>query len=721
MDWLLHREVSFDYLLTGLITSLIVASLICAMIIYFLGQLARLSDDNAELSTIISALPVPLALFDDQGEIQLLNAEFINSFGYTRVDIPLAGAWQTLAFPDPEYRAWVGEQWRRHLARLDDALPPLEIKVRCKNQSVKQVLATVRLLREAGRPLYLVLLYDISERVEAMNALSESRAILQSVIETIPMRVFWKDRTLRYLGCNSQFAQDGGAKQAEDVIGKTDLQLSWREQAQFYQADDRWVMQSGQAKLAYEEPQTTPDGRKILLRTSKVPLKTTNGETIGVLGVYDDITALKEIESQLWLTKTMIEKCKTAFFSINPDGQISYANDYACRSLGYSRDELIGMYPWDFDPDFPSSAWPNVWKRLCRNEIVNHQSSHRRKDGTVFPVDLTCHYINHNGLELSFTFVQNITERKRAETELRIAATAFESQEGMVITNADTVILKINKSFTNITGYSAEEAVGRKMNLLKSGIHDAEFFVQLWESVNSNGVWQGEIWNRRKNGEVFPEWLTITAVKGQDGRVSHYVGAMMDITARKAIEDHVHHLAHHDALTDLPNRTLLVDRLHQAIAQARREQAMLALMYLDLDKFKPINDGFGHDVGDLLLKEVAVRLRSCVKRESDTVSRLGGDEFVVVLSQIEHWRDGANVAEMILEVLSQPFEIEQHRMEISSSVGIAVYPAHGTDVGTLMKNADSAMYQAKCAGRGCFRFYGLGEMLPDRHGTTDQS
>ncbi|AMK76647.1 diguanylate cyclase (GGDEF)-like protein [Methylomonas methanica] len=248
-------------------------------------------------------------------------------------------------------------------------------------------------------------------------------------------------------------------------------------------------------------------------------------------------------------------------------------------------------------------------------------------------------------------------------------------------------------------------SLGQNMNLLNSGIHDALFFAEMWNSIDNKGVWQGEIWNRRKNGNIFPEWLTISAVKGADDTITHYVGTMMDITARKAIEQHVHHLAHYDALTDLPNRTLLIDRLHQAIAQARREHSLLALLYLDLDKFKPVNDSFGHDVGDLLLKEVANRLEACVKRETDTVSRLGGDEFVILLSQLDRQSAAGLVAENILTSLSQPFVIQQHILDISSSVGIAIYPDDGLDANTLMKNADHAMYQAKCAGRGCFRFF----------------
>jgi diguanylate cyclase (GGDEF)-like protein/PAS domain S-box-containing protein len=310
-------------------------------------------------------------------------------------------------------------------------------------------------------------------------------------------------------------------------------------------------------------------------------------------------------------------------------------------------------------------------------------------------------------------FARDISDRKRVETDLRIAATAFESQEGMVVTDADTIILKINHAFTRITGYTAEEAIGLNMNLLESEIQDADFYGAMWESINGTGSWQGESWNRRRDGELYPVWQSITAVKTDAGKVTHYVGTMIDITARKAAEEQMRHIAHHDVLTDLPNRILLADRLQQALAQARRMNGKLALMYIDLDKFKPVNDNFGHDVGDLLLKEVASRLLTCIKRESDTVARLGGDEFVVLLSNYEHETDLVVLAESILNALSERFFIEEKPITISSSIGIATYPAHGHDTISLMKNADKAMYQAKHAGRSCFKFYGYEQCSQD--------
>jgi diguanylate cyclase (GGDEF)-like protein/PAS domain S-box-containing protein len=363
------------------------------------------------------------------------------------------------------------------------------------------------------------------------------------------------------------------------------------------------------------------------------------------------------------------------------------------------------MYPWDFDPDFPQTAWPALWQSLKDDKFVNFESRHRHKDGHVFNVNITGHYIVYDGEALSFTIAQDITERKQSETQLRIAATAFEAQEGMIITDADTTVLNINHSFTELTGYERKDIVGRKMNTLKSGVHDDAFYGDMWAAVAKTDYWQGEIWNRRKNGGLYLEWLTITAVKDQAGKVTHYVGTMLDITARKEREEAVKHLAHFDVLTDLPNRILLTDRLRQALAQVRREKAKLALMFLDLDKFKPVNDNLGHGIGDLLLREVAKRLQTCIKRETDTVARVGGDEFVILLSHIDHAQDAALVAEKVVRALNQPFDIEQHTIHISTSLGIALYPTHGLNANALLKRADHAMYQAKESGRSCFRFF----------------
>ncbi|MFZ3085003.1 MAG: EAL domain-containing protein [Rhodoferax ferrireducens] len=304
---------------------------------------------------------------------------------------------------------------------------------------------------------------------------------------------------------------------------------------------------------------------------------------------------------------------------------------------------------------------------------------------------------------------RDITERKQAEEALRIAATAFESQEGMTVTDAQGAILQVNRAFTEITGYSADEVVGHNPRLLKSGRHDKAFYAAMWESIGRTGSWQGEIWNRRKNGEAYPELLSITAVKENGGIVTHYVGTFMDITLRKAAEDEIRNLAFFDLQTGLPNRRLLLDRLQQALAASVRHRRQGALLLIDLDNFKTLNDTLGHDKGDLLLQQVAQRLAGCV-HEGGTVARLGGDEFVVMLENLsEHLEAAATQAETlgkkILASLKQTYSLDGYEYQSTASIGITLFSKQEETTEDLLKRADLAMYQAKAVGRNTLRFF----------------
>ncbi len=293
---------------------------------------------------------------------------------------------------------------------------------------------------------------------------------------------------------------------------------------------------------------------------------------------------------------------------------------------------------------------------------------------------------------------RDISERKRADLELRIAAIAFESQDGMIVTDAQTTILRVNSAFTQITGYSAQEAIGNSPRMLRSDRHDADFYAAMWATVQTSGAWHGEIWHQRKNGEVFPEQLTITAIKGNSGQVTHYVGTLRDITLRKQLEKEVTQLAFFDPLTQLPNRRLFNDRLSQAFMRAKRASLNMALMFIDLDKFKPINDSHGHETGDWVLQTVAKRIKSCL-RASDTAARVGGDEFLVLLPDLQTSDDAVAVAEKIRLVLEQPVVTPSGlTLQASASIGIAIYPEHAQTAQDLLRLGDSAMYQAKSIG-----------------------
>ena len=314
-----------------------------------------------------------------------------------------------------------------------------------------------------------------------------------------------------------------------------------------------------------------------------------------------------------------------------------------------------------------------------------------------------------SGKAVVASYHMDVTERQQAEEALRIAATAFESQEGMFITDAARVIIRVNQAFSEITGYSAEEAVGQTPNLLNSGHHDAAFFASMTDSIQRTGMWQGEVWNRRKCGEVYPEWLTITAVKDDAGTLSNYVATLTDITSRKEAEEEIHNLAFYDPLTRLPNRRLLLDRLHQALASSARNEMYGALLFIDLDNFKNLNDTLGHDIGDLLLQQVGQRLTACV-REGDTVARLGGDEFVVMLEDLsKNMQESATqcetIGEKILAGLNQSYQLASHSHYSTPSIGITLFFGHRESIEELLKRADLAMYQAKAAGRNTLRFF----------------
>jgi diguanylate cyclase (GGDEF)-like protein/PAS domain S-box-containing protein len=297
-----------------------------------------------------------------------------------------------------------------------------------------------------------------------------------------------------------------------------------------------------------------------------------------------------------------------------------------------------------------------------------------------------------------------IIERAQAERNRRLVAKVWDSTaEGIIITDAQGCILMVNQAFVRITGYCFEEVQMENPRLLQSGRHDADFYRELWDTLLQTGQWKGEIWNRRKDGEVYPEWLRISAVKDENEVTTHYVGVFTDITPIKETEERLRYLATHDTLTDLPNRVLFYDRLSHALASAQRTQGWVAVMLLDLDNFKVVNDTFGHMTGDLVLEAVAQRLKSCM-RESDTIARLGGDEFTIILEGISSVWDCKRVAQKILDALSSPFSIGKYEFPIKASIGISLYPHDGEDDQILLKCADVAMYAAKNLGNS-YQFY----------------
>ncbi|MFZ5595122.1 MAG: diguanylate cyclase domain-containing protein [Pseudomonadota bacterium] len=424
-----------------------------------------------------------------------------------------------------------------------------------------------------------------------------------------------------------------------------------------------------------------------VLRESEELLKET--QTIAGLGSY-----VLDIPSGLWKGSDVLDKV----FGINEayehsvEGWVALVHpDDRAMMADYLRDEVIGQGKV-FDKEY---------------RIIRHDDQAERWVHGLGKLDFDA---QGRPLKMLGT-VQDITERKQYEADLRIAATAFESQEGMIITDVNDVIQRVNQAFISITGYDAEDMIGKTTQVFMSDRHDANFHAAIWQAVNDVGAWLGEIWGRRKNGKDYPGYFTITAVKSADGIVSNYVGTLADITASKVAAEEIQYLAFYDHLTSLPNRRLLLDRLQQALASSGRSGKGGALLFIDLDNFKSLNDTLGHDKGDLLLQQVAQRLVSCV-REGDTVARLGGDEFVVMLEGLsEHAFEAAEqteeIGQKILLALNRPYQLANHEYHSTPSIGATTFKGHQQSLDELMKQADIAMYQAKKSGRNALRFFNL--------------
>jgi diguanylate cyclase (GGDEF)-like protein/PAS domain S-box-containing protein len=424
-------------------------------------------------------------------------------------------------------------------------------------------------------------------RKQALAELDESRNLLKTVIDTAPMRIFWKDRELRYLGCNPVFARDAGLNDPQQVIGKDDYQLGWSEQAELYRADDRRVIESGVAKSFYDEPQTTPDGRHIWLSTSKVPLRNAQGETTGVLGIYMDITDRKQAEAAL---------------------QRSEAELNLAQSIA-----RVGS--WNYN--------------LATGRIEGSEEAYRMFGIPPRAVDL------------------------------------------------DTVMAIVHPDDRELT-----------MSALHTAIAGNGFEVEFRIVVSGDTRWI----SARARLEY-----------GADGKPATVLGTTQDITEHKYAEDRINYLAHFDVLTGLPNRILLDERINYAISMAKRSNEHIALLFIDLDHFKDINDTLGHSVGDAVLVQLAKRLQQAL-RDQDVVSRLGGDEFIVMLPDTDA-RGITLVVQKLLDVVAQPYQIEEYDLNLTASIGIAMYPEDGDQLESLSRSADTAMYRAKQDGRNCFRFF----------------
>jgi diguanylate cyclase (GGDEF)-like protein/PAS domain S-box-containing protein len=721
---------------------------------------------------------------------------------------------------------------------------------------------------------FAVMTLDITERRLAQVALAREKALLRRVIDTIPDLIFFKDAGGHYLGCNTAFEAFAGRPESQQ-IGRTDFDFFDMDTAEFFRAQDRQMLESGEMRRN-DEWVSYPDGRQVLLHTVKVPFANAQGEVIGVLGISRDITTAHQaqvaLKAQDDTYRAILATSLDGFWIVDTDGRLIEANAAYTRMSGYSRQELLGMHVSELDAQDTPEMVAQRMKHMVSSGGDIFESRHRRKDGSLWAVEVNVNYWPDQ--DRQFVFVRDVYQRKRAETlaktrlklselalhsnldglmqgildaaelasdscigffhfvdadqenltlqawsshtlqhmckadgkgqhypisqagvwvdcvaqrkpvvhndyaalahkkglppghapivreltvpvirhnlvvailgvgnklqpytdddvdlvaefagmamdlvdskradeQLRQAAAVFENtQEGMMMTDANDIIVRVNPAFTRLTGYSPEDALGQKPSLLTSPLQDESLFKSMRRSLAQRGQWQGEIINRRKNGEDFPQWMTISSILDTGGQLGHYVSTFTDISLLKEAQAKVHSLAFFDPLTQLPNRSLMLDRLQRAVASSVRRKGYGAVLLIDLDNFKLLNDTQGHEVGDQLLVQVAHRLKTCI-REQDSLAHQGGDEFIVILEDLggdlhEAAGKAELVAEKILDALRERYQLGLVEHHSQASIGVATYHDQSDRAEEIVKRAETAMYRAKDEGRNTTRFF----------------
>jgi len=537
--------------------------------------------------------------------------------------------------------------------------------------------------------------------------LTELNYLLEATFSSLTDAVFVTDsESCEIISCN-QAAENIFSYTSEELLGQH-IKLLHSDKYCF-ESCMSLVMNSISKKSVFhaEYKLKRKNGEIFPVENTVTEIKNNHNRRTAFVSVIRDITsrkraerALKESENK-WRSLTQYSPDHIIMTELN--GTILFINHV---TAGVERERVVGTLIYSY----LSKKFRHIAKSCYRRVIETGQAD---RFETVVLVDGESRYFEaHVGPvkqqeEVTALIInaRDITERKNAEVGLRQLATVVENTaEAVMVTDSDNQIVAVNRAFSEITGYSTKEAIGLNPRFLKSEKHSPDFYADMWNNINQSGTWQGEIWDRRKNGEIFPAWSTVSTINDSDGNLVNYVSIFSDISTIKRSQEQLDFLAHHDPLTSLPNRLLFNDRLEHALSHAERERHQLAVFFLDLDRFKNVNDSLGHPVGDQLLQLVAERITNTMRKE-DTVARLGGDEFIILIEEVKGEQDVGHLAQKIIQVLSTPFSISGLQLHLSASIGISLYPQDGQEGNTLVMNADAAMYRAKEEGRNNYQFY----------------
>ena len=593
------------------------------------------------------------------------------------------------------------------------------------------------MIHDGNREVIQSIVRDITERKQAEQVIRRTQRELERLVEGRTLELSESERLLRDLYENAPVTYltvglPSGAilrynKALIQLLGYRPKELHTMKFFDFFTATADGLAQAKRLFQQIRKARTVQrmeaqmkrkNGELVWASISAIP-KTGKAEIdteirATVVDISDRKLAEEHLRHSEACMRRLLDSIGEGVFGVDLLGRCTFVNPTALRLLRY-RDpaQLVGedLHAMVHHTCRDGTACPHeeceIYKAFRENKSFYVDDEILwRADGTYFDVEYRSNpiYVEQQVVGAVVTFVDT-TQRKQAEDKLRQAATVFENtDEGIIVANAERKIVAVNGAFTRISGYSAAEVLGENPNFQQSGVHNEVFYRDLWARLESDGQWRGEIWNRRKNGEIYPAWENISLVKNEHGRITNYVSVFSDISAIKESEQRLSHLAHHDALTGLANRLMLTANLDQTLEWAKRHNQKVALLYLDLDRFKIINDTLGHAYGDQLLQAVAKRLRQCVRAE-DTVARLGGDEFTIILAEISNAEDAAKIAEKINRKLAKPIPVDDQELVTSASIGISIFPDDASNRHDLLKAADTAMYHAKERGRNTFRFY----------------
>ena len=551
------------------------------------------------------------------------------------------------------------------------------------------------------------LTHDVRQRE---SELRESEKKLSTVLDNVESLIYLKDTGGRYLFANKRALELYGTSE-EQFIGLGDERFFDDETVARICENDRQVLLHGQALRTEENIVNQRTGQRSIYYSVKVPLFDEAGAIYALCGISTDITEIKRVSASLLeeqaFSRLLLDSLPGIFYLYSyPDLRLQRWNKQHETLLGFSPAEMLGRHVTEW-------FYPGAEEALLASARTAMETGAHSVEAPLLAKDGRSVHFLLNSVKFETpgqTYLMGIgidtSWRKDAENQLQLAASVFaHAREGIMITDLAGHIIDVNEAFTRITGYAREEALGRNPRFLNSGRQDHVFYAELWRSLIDDGHWYGELWSRRKNGDLFAEMQNISTVYDAQGKPTQYVALFSDITALKEHEQRLEHIAHYDVLTTLPNRTLLADRMHQAMAQAQRRDALLAVAYLDLDGFKAINDQHGHETGDLLLLSLAGRMKDAL-REGDTIARMGGDEFVVVLLDLADAAASLPMINRLLAAAAQPIAVGDLLLQVSASLGVTFYPqSDEVDADQLLRQADQAMYQAKLAGKNRYHLF----------------